>query len=116
MPDSDSDKVLDQYISGLRGSAREAFKKLHEEEQQTLVVDAFRERSKDRSIACLVAPQGRNSAACTGRITAEPTAVYTTAIDTKWRGKSSKKALIGVSSSHAGTPDYSFEGSESAYK
>ena len=100
------------------GNCYEAFKKLADEEQQTLAGHAFCEGLKERSVATLVATEARNSAARAVRIAPEAIAVNTKVIDKKRQsrqGKSSKKALVGVSSSYAGTHSYSFDGPDSPF-
>ena len=110
------EEAPDQFLTRLRVIPRQAFKKLAEEEQQTLAVHAFCEGLKDRSVATLVGTQTRNSAAREVRKAAEAIAVNTKVIDSNRQsrlGKSSKKALLGDTSSHAGTHYYSFDGSDS---
>ena len=104
------DETPDQFITRIRVIAREAFKNLADEDQQTPAVDAFCEGLKDRNVATLVATQARNSAARAVRIAAEAIAVNSKVIDAKRQSRqsrSSKKALVGVSSSNAGAHDYS---------
>ena len=104
------DKAPYQFNTMIRVIAREAFYKLGDEEQQTLAVHAFCEALNDGSVATLVATKATNSAASALRIAAEATAVNSKVIDAKRQsrqGKSSKKALVGVSSSHAGAHHYS---------
>ena len=110
------DEAPDHFMTRIRVLAREAFKMLTDEEQQTLAVHAFCEALKDRSVATLVATEARNSAACAMRIAAEATAENSKFIDAKRQsrqGKSSRKPLVGVSSSHAGRNDYSQDVSDS---
>ena len=110
------DEAPDQFMTRIRVIAREAFKKLADEEQQTLAVHAFCEGLKDRNVATLVATQARNSAARAVRIAAEAIAVNSKVIDSKRQNRqnrSSKKALVGVSSSHARAHDYSQDFSDS---
>ena len=70
----------------------------------------------DRNVVTLVGTQARNSAARAVRIAAEAIAVNSKVIDGKRQSRqsrSSKKAMVSVSSSHAGAPDYSANFSDS---
>ena len=110
------EEAPDQFMTRIRVLAREAFKKLADEEQQTLAVHAFCEGLKDRNVATMVATQARNSAARAVRIAAEAIAVNSKVIDAKRQSRqsrTSKKAMVGVSSSHAGAHDYSQDVSDS---
>ena len=95
------DEEPDAFMTRIRAIAREAFRKLPDEEQQTMAVHAFCEGLKDRGVAALVATQARNSAARAVRNAVEATAVNTKKIETKRRFKSSRKALLGLSPQNA---------------
>ena len=91
----------DQFLTIAHVTTREEFKKQAEEEEQTIAVNALCEGLKDRSVAKMVGTQVRDSAARAVRIAAETTAVNIKVIDGKLQSrpsKSSKKALVGVSS------------------
>ena len=49
------EEAPDHFMTWIRVNARQAFKKLEEDEQQTLADHAFWERLKDRRVATLVA-------------------------------------------------------------
>ena len=100
-------------MTRIRAIAREAFRQLPDEEQQTMAVHAFCEGLKDRGVAALLATQARNSAARAVRNAAEATAVNTKKIETKRRSKSSRKALLGLSSQNAERHSDSLENPQS---
>ena len=66
----DENEATDAFMTRIRRIARQALRKLPDEEQQTLVVHAFCEGLQDRGVAALVATQARNSAARAVRIAA----------------------------------------------
>ena len=73
--------MLVGFMSTIRPVAREAFRKLLDEEQQTMAVQAFYEGLKDHSVAAIVATQARRR-------------------ECKPRSKSAKKTLLGVPPIH----------------
>ena len=95
------DEGPDAFMTRMRAIAREAFRKLRDEEQQRMAGHAFCEGLKDRGVAALVATQARNSAARAVLMAAEATAVNTKKRETKRRSKSSRKALCGLPSQNA---------------
>ena len=90
--------------------ARDAFRKLPDDEQQVMAVPAFCEGLCDRGVAAFVATLARNSAARAVRIAEEGIAVNCKKIESKLRSKSSKKALLGEPQKNAAGNDYSSEG------
>ena len=69
------DEAPDAFLTRIRAIAREAFRKLPDNEQQVMTVHAFCEGLRHRVVAALVATQARNSAARAVRIAAEAIAV-----------------------------------------
>ena len=107
----DDEEAPDAFMTRIRSIARQAFRKLAEEEQQTLAVNAFCEGLQDRGVAALVATQARNSAARAVRIAAEAIAVNSKTFSSKRREKT-QKALLSVSKPHAAAHYQSLEGSD----
>ena len=99
-------------MTRIRGIARQAFRKLPDEEQQTLAVHAFCEGLQDRGVAALVATQARNSAARAVRIAAEAIAVKRKIFPCNRRENAADKAPLGVSASHAAEQHRSQESSD----
>ena len=94
-----------------RKIAREAFRKLAGEEQQTPAVQAFCEGLKDSGGAALVATQAGNSEAGAMRMAAEAITVKSKRLENPGREKL-QKALFGVSFSHTAVHHHSLQGSE----
>ena len=85
------DEGPDGFMTRIRAAAREAFRKLPDEEQQVMAVHAFCEGLRDRGVAALVATQARNSSARAVRIAAETIAVNSKKIESKRRSKTRKR-------------------------
>ena len=108
----DDEEAPDAFMTRIRSIARQAFRRLAEEEQQTLAVHAFCEGLQDRGVAALVATQARNSAARAVRIAAEAIAVNSKTFPSKQREKTQEKALLSVSKPHTAARSQSREGSD----
>ena len=94
-----SDEEPDAFMNRIRLVTQDAFRKLPDDEQQMLAVNAFCSGLKDRTVATLVATQAKNSMANAVRIASEAltfTERRSVGTEPKHRPHRSRKALMSM--------------------